>query len=529
MTVSSNQKQSNYWKMLEITPVDLQHLTNHLFETEEPLTINELARVLVAKRLESIRAAEASREADAGIVYKPANSYEPGDKVRFPELDDLVGIVLETRIGINPAMGDFQVVKVEFEDGSQREFASELKSHELNEKDYTIKSLADQDPQTIIREHGKSITTKLRSALDNQTDLIRIGYTWFPHSLLIDLGAGYLNIAEAILDSMAGGPLTIEQLMAQLEISDETENKNLLAFSLNYALQEDPRFDEVGSTGKFSWFLRRLEPEAVLSIPLYLQAENARLIDENLSDEFFNLLYDLDDELSFTTKEINDAEKAESVSITLTYPHWRAGSIPVTPRTNQVLPSALESQNVKITFIDEQTQSQISAWLVRHHNYVIGLRDWFLEKGVIPGSVLDIIATDDPGTMIISPHRKRANKEWIKTVLVGADGGLVFALLRQPISAGFNERMAIAIPDVAGLDEVWNTRQKQTPALKTDVMRMMSELSKLNNQRHVHFVDLYAAINVIRRTAPMDLLDVLISSDDFFHVGDDYFHITEKS
>ena len=243
MTVSSNQKQSNYWKMLEITPDDLQHLTNHLFETEEPLTINELASVLVTNRLESVRLALASRVADAGIVDKPANSYEQGDKVRFPELDDLVGIVLETRVGINPAMGDFQVVRVEFEDGSQREFASDLKSHELNEKDYTTKSLADQDPQTIIREHGKSITTKLRSALDNQTDLIRIGYTWFPHSLLIDLGAGYLNIAEAILDSMAGGPLTIEQLMAQLEISDETENKNLLAFSLNYAVQEDPRCD----------------------------------------------------------------------------------------------------------------------------------------------------------------------------------------------------------------------------------------------------------------------------------------------
>jgi hypothetical protein len=36
-------------------------------------------------------------------------------------------------------------------------------------------------------------------------------------------------------------------------------------------------------------------------------------------------------------------------------------------------------------------------------------------------------------------------------------------------------------------------------------------------------------MNVFRRTTPMDLLDVLISSEDFFHVGDNYFHITEKA
>jgi hypothetical protein len=75
--------------------------------------------------------------------------------------------------------------------------------------------------------------------------------------------------------------------------------------------------------------------------------------------------------------------------------------------------------------------------------------------------------------MKITPQKKRSNKEWIKTVLLGADGALVFALLRQPISAGFIERMAIAIPDVNGLDDVWKNRQIKSPALKTDIMRMI--------------------------------------------------------
>lgn len=529
MTVSKNNKKFSYWEKLDIVSDDLQHLSNYLFETETPLTIQELSKVLVLHRQEQIKKHEASLEAEAGLPYQPKNTYQVADKVRFPELDDEIGIVISLRESINPAMPPFQVAEIEFEDGSIREFATQLEDHDLNERDYSQKSSADESLDSIMLLHGKHLNQKLRAALDKQSELVRIGDTWFPQSLLIDLGAGYLNIAEAILDSLAGGPLSIEELLEQLEIGENTNNKKLLAFSLNYALQEDPRFDEVGTTGKFSWFLRRMEPEEVQKRPIYLTADEPKTIDQNLPEDFFNLLYDLDDELSFTSEEINDAERSDKISITLTYPHWRAGSLPVTPNTNQVFPSALESQNVKIAFIDEQSQSTISAWLVREGNYVIGLREWFEEKNLIPGSIIEVTATSDPGLMKISALPKRSNKEWIKTVLVGADGGLVFALLRQSIYAGFNERMAIAIPDVAGLDTVWQARQNKKPALKADVMRMMTELSKLNNQRHVHFVDLYAAMNVFRRTTPMDLLDVLISSEDFFHVGDNYFHITEKA
>jgi hypothetical protein len=529
MSVSKNIKQSNYWEKLEITPEDLQHLANYLFETEEPLTISELSKVLISYRQECIRKSEAARAAEAGKVYQPKNSYQLSDKLRFPEFDNQIGIITDIRESNNPSMEAFKVAKVEFEDGSVREFAIELASHAINKLDYSKKTSADESVDSIIKDHGKLLNLKLRNALDDQTDLIRIGDTWFPRSLLIDINAGHLNLAEAILDSVSGGPMHIEELMKQLELDKSPENSKLIAFSLNYALQEDPRFDEVGTTGQFSWFLRSLEPEEVLKTPLYLVADDPKTIDQELPEQFFNLLYELDDELSFTNEEINEAEPANSVSLTLSYPHWRAGSMPVTPSTNQVFPSALESENVKITFIDEQSQSTISAWLVRERNYLIGLREWYEEKNLIPGSVINITATSDPGIMMISPERKRTNKEWIKTVLVGADGGLVFALLRQAIYAGFNERMAIAIPDYAGLDAVWNARKAKAPTLKADVMRMMTELSKLNNQRHVHFVDLYAAINVIRRTTPMDLLEVLTSSDDFFHVGDNYFHITEKS
>jgi len=529
MTVSPNKNDPKYWEKIEIGADDLQYLTNNLFETEEPLPINKLSLVLVNHRLEMLTLEQASRQADAGFIYLPKENYQVGDKLNFPELDGASGVIVALREGDNPGLGEFQVMQVEFDDGTIKEFASGLGDHLLNQKNYQSNPVEEQNAESVMKIYGRNINSLLRTALDEQSDLVRIGDTWFPRSLLIDVGPGHLNITEAILDSMAGGPINIHELMQQLELTNSGENQELLEFSLNYALQEDPRFDEVGTTGQFSWFLRRLEPAEVLAIPMYLHSENLSVISDELDDITYQLLDELDDELSFTAEDINDAEPADRISLTLTYPHWRAGSLPVTPLTNQVLPSALESHTIKVAFIDEQTHQPISAWIVRDHNYVIGLRDWYEEKNLIPGSIIEISRTADPGVMKIQPQKKRSNKEWIKTVLVGADGGLVFALLRQPISAGFNERMAIAIPDVNGIDEVWRNRQTKSPTLKADIMRMMTELSKLNNQRHVHFVDLYAALNVIRRTAPMDLLNTLLSSEDFFHVGDHYYHITEKA
>ena len=517
-----------YWANLEVTASDLQQLANYLFEKEEPLGVDGLVQVLINQRLAEREAERKSKLETAGEVYLPSNSYEVGTKVSFPEYDRKQANVISNRPGENVAIGDFTVTEVEFEDGTRSSFATNLPNHALNTKIYKSNDDDVENPVEIYNKYAPALRTKLRKALENQSELVRIADTWFPRSLLIDVGKGYLNLAEAILDSHEGGPLGIELLMKELELNAEPQNQKLLEFSLNYALQEDPRFDEVGTTGEISWFLKRLEPESVLEPPIYIRANSIIPLADYLDEESYKLLYDLDDELSFTNDEIDEVDRVDSVTITLTYPHWRSGSIPVTPNSNRVLPSALESENIKITFIDKQTQQRISAWVVRSHNYVVGLREWFEEKNLIPGSNIEISATNHPGTMLISAEKKRSNKEWIKTVLIGADGGLVFALLRQPIYAGFNERMAIAIPDQDGLDKIWQDRLSRNIPIKSDVFRMMNELSKLNSQHHVHFIDLYAAINVIRRTPPMELFETLSSNPEIVHVGDHYYHLVDQ-
>ncbi len=526
MALHSKNKLANYWKNLSIQQSDLSALSNHLFESETPEKIDELAMVLVKNRLEEIKAEEALKQEEAGFFYHPNEEYAIDTKLIFPEMEWTTGIVTASREGHNPINGTFKVIAVRLENGETKEFACGLSDHPLNEKSYITDTSGELNAESIMQEFGVHIKRQLSQALQSQSELVLIGHSWFPKSLLIDIGVGDLNIAEALLDSMEGGPMDVDELMKQLELTDQ-DSSNLLAFSLNYALQEDPRFDEVGSSGVFSWFLKRLEPKSVLELPIYLKSQTKPMVREDFDPELEKLFSELSDELTWEIDPLEDYEKVNKVRIPLSFPHWRAGSLPITPETYTIFPSALQSERIKIDFVDESTKQRIPAWVVRPHHYVTGLRDWYDEQNLIPGSIIEISSSKDPGVVKINIERKRSNKEWIKTVLVGADGGLVFALLRQSIYAGFNDRMAIAVPDVKGLDQIWENRANKEIPLKSDVTRLMHELSKLNNQAHVHFIDLYAAINVIRRVSPQELYLTLNENEEYTHIGDNYYHMSQ--
>ncbi len=78
----------------------------------------------------------------------------------------------------------------------------------------------------------------------------------------------------------------------------EGVNPKLAEFSLNFALQEDERFDEVGPAGQVLWCLRRLEPQEVREVPLYLEYSPIEYDPDDLTDQMLNLEAHLDDELS---------------------------------------------------------------------------------------------------------------------------------------------------------------------------------------------------------------------------------------
>ena len=75
-------------------------------------------------------------------------------------------------------------------------------------------------------------------------------------------------------------------------------NPNLIEFSLDHALQEDPRFDEVGPAGIVAWFLKGLEPESVRETPLYLRYTPMEYDPDSLTEDMLALEESLDDELT---------------------------------------------------------------------------------------------------------------------------------------------------------------------------------------------------------------------------------------
>lgn len=517
---------ADYWQTLQIDKKDIEFLHNHLFESETPMTGKELVGVLIEERIRAERVAQAKKRQSDGKIYLPKETYNDGDHLVFPALDWAKGAITGIRSGVNPQHGEFDVLTVEMEDGNSRMFAAGLVDHVLNEAPDTVAEENNLDPLALQSAFGSDVETKLEAAFTGDDDLVRIAGRWFPRALLVDVNQGHLNLAEAVLDMAGGEPLPTSDLLKDVELP-EGVNPKLAEFSLNLALQEDGRFDEVGPAGEVLWCLQRLEPENVREVPLFLRYEPKEYDRSLLTKDMLALEAQLDDELS--EAGIGSSEEADEVTISLIFPHWRAGTLPITSHVKSMFPTAYESPRVRFTLVDGKTGDEIPAWVVRKDRYVSGLRDWYETLELMPGSLVSIRRSKKPGEAIIEAKTHRTTKDWVRTVIVGADGGVVFALLKQTVTAEFNDRMAFALPALDAADQLWEpAMQKKRPVDKV-IISVMRELTKLNPQGHVHAQELYAAANILRRVPFAPMMSLLASRpDDFVHVGDLHYRLGEE-
>jgi len=517
----------SYWKSLEINQKDIEYLYSYLLEKETPLPSNKLADALIKRRIQSEKERLQEKQQQNGEIYLPKLEFNVGDKIQFPAINWVSGEVTDIREGNNPEQPAMNVMTVDLENNQTRQFASNLDDHKLNQMTTPADDTEGENDQDIIETFGDEITSKLEEALEEKKDLVRIGADWFPKSLLIEFNVGHLNLAEAVLDMHSGEPLAVESLLDQLELETD-DPEELVRFSLNYALQEDPRFDEVGPKGIVKWFLNRLEPEYVREKPIELQFTEVDYNRSVLSEDMIKAEQNIDDELVEPDPDFASRQKSNEITMALNYPHWRVGTLPLTVHTRPFFPTALETPRVKFTLINAKGE-EISAWVVRPYSYVYGLRDWYEEMELMPGSLIKIKHGKNPGEVLIQPEKKRSNREWVRTLLIGADGGIVFAMLKQTIAADFNERMAIAVPSTDVLDELWQKRANNPIPLKNVMISTMKELAKLNPQGHVHGIELYAALNCTRRCPPGPLFSILATNPEFAAVGDLYFRLSEDS
>jgi len=512
-----------YWEIFKLQEQDIEFLYNHLLELETPLTSQDLVEALVEERIRRWKIDIEQQRTMGGDLYQPKNIFKGKEKLIFPALGWKHGEVKGVRPGHNPDLGEFQVIEVAFEDNNPRELAASLVNHKLNEPPKIDKDLNFIDKSTVIELYQDELIDALEEELKTNPDFVLIAGRWFPRALLIDINVGHLNLAEAVLDMASGGPLPTPALLEQLELPTDT-NPRLVEFSMDMALQEDPRFDEVGPVGDTMWFLKRLESPEVLNPPMFLRYTEIEHDRSLMTSEMLALEQELDDELSPTSGKYQHTDRGE---VRLIFPHWRSGTLPLSARIRNIFPTAYEAPRIRFKLVDGETGENFPGWVVREFRYVYGLREWYQARGVMPGSLIQVQKGARNDEVIIKTDSRRPSREWIRTVLVGSDGGVVFAMLKQVVSTSFDERMAIAIPDLEALDQVWKNLQKEQLPFERTVVNTVKELAKLNPQSHVHASELYAAINIIRRCPPAPILTLLVSRPWFVHVGDLHYRLSD--
>ena len=451
-----------------------------------------------------------------GRIYRPGDSYTVGEKIIFPHLSNLLGEVIEVRPGHNPEYDAFSVIKVRMESGTVREFTAELThDHPLNQATYLpSKNVA---PDEIFDSHGAKIKTTLRSALEKNVQFLSVGDQWFLRDLVMEMPAGQLNIAEALLDMASGGPLRTQELLAEMEVPAEI-SEPLQLFSLEYALLHDRRFDEVGPAGYALWHLRQMEPKGVLEVPQPLRympiPYNRSLLDESM----LALEAQIDDEWSDIRYAVSPAD---TVTVVLTYPHWRSGTLPLSPRVAQLFPTARVTDRVRFTFMDGATKQTFPGWVVRSGRYVYGLAGWYEKHGASVGAYVDLARSDEPGVIEVHLRAARARRrEWLRTVTTES-GQVLFEVTRIPVSCEFDELSAVAVPDPNAVDAL--AQQLQRVSLEALLEQIFNGLAGLSLQRAVHAMTLYSVMNLLRRVPPAPMLAVLATSSRYVSLGDNYW------
>ncbi|MCZ7552932.1 MAG: hypothetical protein B6D39_05965 [Anaerolineae bacterium UTCFX2] len=523
MGIASYSMGEDYWDNFKLQEEDIEFLYNYLLETETPMTSMELIEALVGERIQQQRAELEKQRMSGGDLYQPKLDFRVKQKLVFPALNWQHGQVLEIRQGLNPEIGDFQVIQVALDDGTRREFAAQLPIHKLNDPPKIVEEFNHLDTATVLRIYQKDLLRLLEDELTTNPGFVSITGRWFPRALLIDINLGHLNLAEAVLDMAGGGPMPTSALLDQIEIKTDV-NPKLLEFSMALALQEDARFDEVGPAGDVLWYLKRLEPQSVLQTPVFLRYNPVDYDTNLLTAEMLALEQSLDDELS-PVPERN--QQLDEVEVRLIFPHWRSGTLPLSVKTRYLFPTAYEAPRVRFMLVDGESQEKFPGWVVREKSYVYGLEEWYDSRGVIPGSIIHVRRGSSPGEVIVHTGNHRPSREWIRTLLVGSDGGIVFAMLKQTVATPVDDRMAIAIPEKTALDQNWLSPLKDQPPFEKLVVNTVRDLARLNPQSHVHFTELYSAINVIRRCPPGPIMALLNSRPWFIHVGDLHYRLSD--
>jgi hypothetical protein len=513
-----------YWHNYRVSESDLEHVTTLFIEDEQPRTVDQLALDIVRYRCRQEEEL-IKRELAKGVLFQPRNSYEVGQTLVFPVLGYAVGEVVAVRPGHNPEYGEFRVARLRFEgQQAEREFVIELKApHRLNYEGDMVADDGLLSPEELHELHGAPVREALEAYLAGSDEFVGLAGRWFLKGLLIEINIGHLNLAEAVLDMAGGGPVPTQAFLRDLDLPAEVDER-LRIFSLDYALGQDERFDEVGPAGQVLWFLQAREPAEVLFPPRRLEVAPISYDRKALDTSLVMLERELEDEWSKVSYA--PAEEMDRVTWTLTFPHSRVGTLPLTPRLKTLFPTGL-TQRIRFLFKDGTTGDTWPGWVVREQRFVFGLDKWYQSNELPVGAYIELRRGSEPGVVEIDFQRRRPTREWVR-VATPREGRLTFEMRKRLIGCHYDELMVVATEDPTTVDQVWVEAEEKGYPVTQIMYDVFPELAKLNPQGTVHAKTLYSAMNIVRRLPPAPIFAVLMQDMAFLPVGDNYWLFTKK-
>ncbi len=516
-----------YWRtQFSVAPEDVTYVQDLVLDRGAPVGVDELAQALIEKHVrreeESIR-----RELSRGPVYQPKDAYKVGQQILFPALNYALGTVIDSRAGRSPDHGAFTVIKVQIEgEKKPREFASELEgAHALNLEEGAEDLQAGMNllgAPELYGEFGEHVVEKLGQALAEREGLVAFGDEWFLQDLLVPISEGQLNIAEALIE-IRGRPLQPGEFLDDLELPGEV-SQQIRLLSLNCALAADKRFDNVGDSGRDIWYLRRMTPAAVVNPPEYLSVERHEYDRSGIDDSLLLIEREIDDEAS--GEEVLGASRPlYRTSITLTYPHWRAGTLPLTVRTRGLFPEAT-AHHFPIILVDGQSGDRMQGWVVGGAKLVYGLEKWYDGYKLPVGAQIKLERTRDPRVITVDFEPRRLKNLWVPIAAV--EGGVLeFQMRKVPIACEYDDKMTVGEANADRIDQFRRRIRESGESLLQTMKRILPELTKLSPQATVHAKTIYSAVNILRRTAPGPIFALLSTEPCFVSMGGGYWTIDE--
>ena len=225
----------DYWETFELKDEDREFIYNYLLEVETPLTSPELLEALVKERIRQEKLAIEKQRTSGGDIYKPADSFKVDQDLVFPAFSWQHATVMGVRKGQNPDLGTFQVIQVKFDNQETKEFAANIQDHILNQPQEISETESSLDPAIVLEDYGDRLLQVIDSDLLKNEEFVRIAGKWFPRALVVDINAGHLNLAEAILDMAGGGPLPTKDLLEQVGLASDTNSK-LVDFFIGFGI-----------------------------------------------------------------------------------------------------------------------------------------------------------------------------------------------------------------------------------------------------------------------------------------------------